>query len=175
MFREERGFPFFPHWVKEWMLKRVLENLVEGVCMVLVVALAVVVFLQVFNRFVLKAPLAWSEDLAMLLFQWVAFLGAAVGVKRIRHFGIELVVKRMSAKTRHWIEILIPWIMGFVALTMVTEGYKLILFNKNRIYSSMDLSYIWTYLAIPVSGVLIIIFLIQQEVGRLRGRKERGE
>jgi len=23
------------------------------------------------------------------------------------------------------------------------RGYKLILFNKNRIYSSMDLSYIW--------------------------------
>jgi TRAP-type C4-dicarboxylate transport system permease small subunit len=96
-------------------------------------------------------------------------------VKRVRHFGIELVVKRMSAKTRHWIEILIPWIMGCVALTMVTEGYKLLLFNKNRIYSSMDLSYIWTYLAIPVSGVLIIIFLIQQEVGRLRDRKEGGE
>jgi len=141
----------------------------------LVVALAVVVFLQVFNRFVLKTPLAWSEDLAMLLFQWVAFLGAAVGVKRMRHFGIELVVKRMSAKTRHRIEILIPWVMGFVALTLITEGYKLILFNKNRIYSSMDLSYIWTYSAIPVSGVLIIIFLIQQEVGRLRGRKEGGE
>ena len=141
----------------------------------LVVALAVVVFLQVFNRFVLKAPLAWSEDLAMLLFQWVAFLGAAVGVKRMRHFGIELVVKKMSARTRQRIEILIPWIMGFVALTLITEGYKLILFNKNRIYSSMDLSYIWTYSAIPVSGVLIIIFLIQQEVGRLRGRKEGGE
>jgi len=156
-------------------LKKLLGNLVEGVCMVLVVALAVVVFLQVFNRFVLKAPLAWSEDLAMLLFQWVAFLGAAVGVKRIRHFGIELVVKKMSAKMRHWIEILIPWIMGCVALTMVTEGYKLILFNKNRIYSTMDLSYIWTYSAIPVSGVLIIIFLIQQEAGRLRGRKEGGE
>jgi len=157
------------------MLKRILANLVEGVCMVLVVALAVVVFLQVFNRFVLKAPLAWSEDLAMLLFQWVAFLGAAVGVKRVRHFGIELVAKRMSAKARHWIEILIPWIMGCVGLTMVTEGYKLLLFNKNRIYSSMDLSYVWTYSAIPVSGVLIIIFLIQQEVGRLRGFKEGGK
>jgi TRAP-type C4-dicarboxylate transport system permease small subunit len=175
MFREGRGLSFFPHLAKERMLKRVLGNLVEGACMVLVVALAVIVFLQVFNRFVLKAPLAWSEDLAMLLFQWVAFLGAAVGVKRVRHFGIELVVKRMSAKTRHWIEIFIPWIMGCVALTMITEGYKLILFNKNRIYSSMDLSYIWTYSAIPVSGVLIIIFLIQQEVGRLRGRKEGGE
>jgi TRAP-type C4-dicarboxylate transport system permease small subunit len=153
-------------------LKRLLENLVEATCMVLVVALAVVVFLQVFNRFVLKAPLAWSEDLAMLLFQWVAFLGAAVGVKRRRHFGIELVVRKLSEKSRRWIEILVPFIVGIVAVTMITEGYKLIQFNINRIYSSMDLSYIWAYLPIPLSGVLIIIFLIEQEVRRLKGQKE---
>ena len=153
-------------------MKKLLADPVEKICMVLVVALVVVVFLQVFNRFVLKAPLAWSEDLAMLLFQWVAFLGAAVGVKRMRHFGIELVVKKLPAKARHWVEILIPWIMGLVALTMITEGYKVVLFNKNRIYASMDLSYIWAYSAIPVSGVLILIFLVQQEIGRLRGPKE---
>jgi TRAP-type C4-dicarboxylate transport system permease small subunit len=153
-------------------LKKLLANPVEKICMVLVVALAVVVFLQVFNRFVLKAPLAWSEDLAMLLFQWVAFLGAAVGVKRMRHFGIELVVKKLSARARHGVEILIPWIMGLVALTMITEGYKLVLFNQNRTYASMDLSYIWAYSAIPVSGVLIIIFLVQQEIQRLRGGRE---
>ena len=142
--------------------------------MLLVVALAIVVFLQVFNRFVLKAPLAWSEDLAMLLFQWVAFLGAAVGVKRIRHFGIELVVKRMSARARRWIELLVPFIMGAVAVTMITEGYTLIQFNRNRIYSSMDLSYIWAYLPIPISGVWMIIFLIQQEARRLKGESEGG-
>ncbi len=157
-------------------MKKVLGNFVERVCMVLVVALTVVVFLQVFNRFVLKAPLAWSEDLAMLLFQWVAFLGAAVGVKRMRHFGIELVVKKLSAKARHAIELLLPFLMGAVALTMITEGMKLIQFNRNRIYSSMDLSYTWAYLPIPVSGLLMILFLIQHEVQRFRERKAaRGE
>jgi TRAP-type C4-dicarboxylate transport system permease small subunit len=155
-------------------LKKFLGNLVEGTCMLLVVALSIVVFLQVFNRFVLKAPLAWSEDLAMLLFQWVAFLGAAVGVKRIRHFGIELVVKRMSAGARHAIELLVPFIMGVVAVTLITGGYTLIQFNRNRIYSSMDLSYIWAYLPIPVSGVGMIVFLIQQEARRLKGPKGEG-
>jgi TRAP-type C4-dicarboxylate transport system permease small subunit len=140
--------------------------------MILVAALAVIVFLQVFNRFILKAPLAWSEDLAMLLFQWVAFLGAAVGVKRTRHFGIELVVKRMSARARHWIEIaVIPLVVGAVAVVMIVQGYSLIQFNLNRVYSSMDLSYIWAYLPIPISGALIILFLIEQEVQRLRGQK----
>jgi TRAP-type C4-dicarboxylate transport system permease small subunit len=167
-----KGHGFSLSAVEERRVKKFFENLIERICMVLVVALAVIVFLQVFNRFVLKTPLAWSEDLAMLLFQWVAFLGAAVGVKRMRHFGIELVVKKMSAKARHGIERLTPILIGSVALSMITEGMKLIQFNRNRIYSSMDLSYIWAYLAIPVSGLLIIIFLIQHEARLFRERKE---
>lgn len=161
---------------KGFDVKDVLGDWVEKFCMVLVVALAVIVFLQVFNRFILKAPLAWSEDLAMLLFQWVAFLGAAVGVRRTRHFGIELVVKKMAAGTRHWIEIVVvPLVVGAVAVVMVIQGYRVILFNYNRVYSSMDLSYVWAYLPIPISGILIVIFLIQQEVERLKTRKaERG-
>ena len=153
-------------------MKRFLENLVEVTCMVLVVGLAIVVFLQVFNRFVLKAPLAWSEDLAMLLFQWVAFLGAAVGVKRMRHFGIELVVRKLSEKARRRVEILVPFVVGIVAVIMITEGYDLIGFNYNRIYSSMDLSYTWAYLPSPISGLLMIIYLVQQEVRRLKVQKE---
>lgn len=152
-------------------MKRVLADGVEWVCAVLVGLLAAVVFLQVFNRFVLKTPLAWSEDLAMLLFQWVAFLGAAVGVKRVRHFGIELVVKVLPETIRRWVELAVPVIMGIVAVTMISEGLGLVALNRTRIYSTMDLSYTWAFLPIPLSGALIIAYLIQHEVHRWRGRR----
>ncbi len=154
-------------------MKKALENGIEWVSAVLVVALAVVVFLQVFNRFVLKTPLAWSEDLAMLLFQWVAFLGAAIGVKRMRHFGIELVVRALPEWVRHRIELLVPLIMAIVALTMITEGWKLLALNRMRIYSTMSLSYTWAFLPIPLSGLLILVYLIQHEVQRWTGTDPR--
>ncbi len=152
-------------------MKRFLGNIVEWASMAFVVALAVVVFLQVFNRFVLKAPLAWSEDLAMLLFQWVVFLGAAVGVRRLRHFGIDLMVKKLPARMHRTIDLIVPFIVGIVALTMITEGLHLLTFNRARIYATMDLSYLWAYLPIPVSGCLMILYLILQEVQRW---KEQG-
>jgi len=155
-------------------VRKFLSNIVEWIAASLVVALAVIVFLQVFNRFLLKTPLAWSEDLAMLLFQWVAFLGAAIGVKRMRHFGIELVVRELSVKARRRIELVVPFIMGVLALTMVTEGIKLIAVNRSRIYSTMDLSYVWAFLAIPVSGGLILLYLFRNEVRRWRGA-EKGD
>jgi TRAP-type C4-dicarboxylate transport system permease small subunit len=156
-------------------VKRVLANGVEWVSAVMVVALALVVFVQVFNRFVLQTPLAWSEDLAMLLFQWVAFLGAALGVKRMSHFGIELVVKALPERAHRWVAQVVPVCIAIVALIMITEGVTLIRVNMNRTYSTMDLSYVWTFLPIPVSGVLILLYLVGNQVRRWRGTEEGGE
>ena len=150
------------------MVKKAFDNLIEGVCAVLMVALTVVVFIQVFNRFVLKTPLAWSEDLAMLLYQWVVFVGAALGVKRLRHFGIELVVRQLPQRLRHWVELLTPIAMAIVALVMIVQGWAILGLNRNRIYATMDLSYTWAFLPIPVAGALILLYLIRVEIDRWR-------
>ncbi len=155
-------------------MSKVLDHIVEGACAVVAVALAVTVFIQVFNRFVLKTPLAWSEDLAMLLFQWMVFLGAALGVKRMRHFGIELVVKQLPARARHALELAVPVIIGIVALIMVSQGITLLSFNMTRMYGTMNLSYTWAYLPIPVSGVLILLYLIPLTVRRWTRSPEEG-
>lgn len=151
-------------------MKRLLDDLIEAACAVAVVALAVIVFVQVFNRFVLKTPLAWSEDLAMLLFQWVVYLGAALGVKRMRHFGIELVVRQLPQRVRHGVELLTPIVMAIVAAVMIIQGWTILGLNRNRIYATMDLSYTWAFLPIPVSGVLILLYLVQVEISRWRGK-----
>jgi TRAP-type C4-dicarboxylate transport system permease small subunit len=154
-------------------MTKVLDHLVEAACAIVTVALAVTVFIQVFNRFVLQTPLAWSEDLAMLLFQWMVFLGAALGVKRMRHFGIELLVRQLPARARHALELLVPVIIGIVALIMVSQGITLLSFNLTRRYGTMNLSYTWAFLPIPVSGGLMLLYLLQLEVHRWRSTRGR--
>jgi TRAP-type C4-dicarboxylate transport system permease small subunit len=156
------------------MLKKAFDNLIEGACAILMVALAVVVFIQVFNRFVLQTPLAWSEDLAMLLYQWVVFVGAALGVKRMRHFGIELVVRQFPERIRHRVELVTPLVMLIVALVMIVQGYNILTLNIHRTFATMDLSYTWAFLPIPLGGVLIIVYLIQLEIERWKQVKEEG-
>ena len=151
-------------------MRKLWDSLIEAACAVAVVALTVIVCVQVFNRFVLKTPLAWSEDLAMLLFQWVVFLGAALGVKRLRHFGIELVVRRFPERLRHAVNLLTPAVMAVVALVMVFQGWAILGLNRTRIFATMDVTYTWAFLPIPISGVLILIYLVQMEIDRWRGK-----
>jgi len=150
-------------------VKKLLDTVVEAVSAVAVVALTVIVFVQVFNRFVLQTPLAWSEDLAMLLFQWVVFLGAALGVNRARHFSIELVVRHLPPWARHAVDLLTPIVMAIVALVMIVQGWAILGINRNRIYATMDVSYVWAFLPIPAAGVLILIYLAHLEWRRWRG------
>ncbi len=149
-------------------MRKFLAQIVEHVSVTLVVVLGIVVFLQVFNRYVLKAPLTWSEELAMLLFQWVAFLGSAVGVKRMSHFGIDLIVKRMPVPLQGTIRIIIPFLMGGVAFVMVFEGVRLLQFTRNEMYTALRLSHAWAYAAIPVSGLLSLFYLLQHEAAEWR-------
>jgi TRAP-type C4-dicarboxylate transport system permease small subunit len=54
------------------------------------VALAVVEVWQVVTRYVLDAPAAWTEAVALLLLKIALMLGAAVGVRQETHFRFAL-------------------------------------------------------------------------------------
>ena len=64
--------------------------------------------------------------------------------------------------------------MLVVAVVMILQGYTLLTLNLNRTFATMDLSYTWAFLPIPLGGVLIIVYLIQLEIERWKQVKEEG-
>jgi TRAP-type C4-dicarboxylate transport system permease small subunit len=93
----------------------------------------------------------------------------------MRHFGIELVVRQFPDRWRHRIELVSPLVMLVVAVVMIVQGWTMLGFNRNRTFATMDLSYTWAFLPIPLSGVLIIVYLIQLEIERWKQVKEEGQ
>jgi len=63
---------------------RVVWVVVDGVLLVCVGSITAAVTLQVVSR-LLGHSLPWTEELARLLFIWTAFLGMAVGFRRVEH------------------------------------------------------------------------------------------
>jgi TRAP-type C4-dicarboxylate transport system permease small subunit len=64
------------------VLLRALSQVVEGLLLLMMVVLCLDVFLGVFSRYVMARTFTWYDEIARLLFVWVVFLGAAVGVRR---------------------------------------------------------------------------------------------
>jgi TRAP-type C4-dicarboxylate transport system permease small subunit len=76
-------------------------GVVERVLGIALIALIVaMITVQVGTRYALNRPIVWVEDLATFAFIWAAFLGAAVGLKEIRHIKIETFVDRLAPAVR---------------------------------------------------------------------------
>ena len=63
-------------------------------------SMTLVIFAQVIFRYILKSPLAWSEELARYLFVWVSFIGSVVAARRNQHIGVEMLVNKLPAGFR---------------------------------------------------------------------------
>jgi TRAP-type C4-dicarboxylate transport system permease small subunit len=152
------------------MLKRVLSNGVEWVCMALMVVLSVDLILGVFSRYVLVRTFTWYDEIARACFVWLTFLGAAVGVKRQAHFRLHILVDRLSPRRREAVEILLPLLIIFFAGVLIQQGLVFLELGKFQQTPVMGLPKTWIYAAIPIGGALMIFYSLGPLWSALRGR-----
>jgi len=82
-----------------------LGTLVEVPAALLVVAEIVILFAGVVARYGLHRPLIWSDELASILFLWMAMLGAAVAFRRAEHMRMTAAVAGASPSTRAFLDL----------------------------------------------------------------------
>ena len=79
--------------------------LVELPAALLVVAEIVILFAGVVARYALHRPLIWSDELASILFLWLAMLGAAVAFRRAEHMRMTAVVASAQPAMRAYLDL----------------------------------------------------------------------
>src|SRR5882757_2258348 len=82
-----------------------LGTLVEVPAALLVVAEIVILFAGVVARYGFRRPLIWSDELASILFLWLAMLGAAVAFRRGEHMRMTAAVAGARPATRAFLDV----------------------------------------------------------------------
>src|SRR5436305_8427972 len=86
-------------------IESTLGRLVEIPAALLVIAEIVILFAGVVARYGLHRPLIWSDELASILFLWLAMLGAAVAFRRAEHMRMTAVVAGAKPATRGYLDV----------------------------------------------------------------------
>src|SRR5512133_1873305 len=92
------------HWTAP--LEAGLRYLVEIPAALLVVAEIVVLLAGVTGRYVFHEPLIWSDELASMLFLWLAMLGSVIALRRGEHMRMTAFVAMGSPRTRAFLDVL---------------------------------------------------------------------
>ena len=73
------------------------HRLEDWIAFVVFWAMAAIVFLQFFTRYVLNDSLAWTEEIARYGLIWITFIGAAVVVRKNSHIAVEVLLHFLPA------------------------------------------------------------------------------
>ena len=87
-------------------IDRWLRRAVEIPAALAVVAEVVILFVGILARGVFHTPIIWSDELASILFLWLAMLGAAIAVQRGAHMRLSFLVSALSPRAQAWFETL---------------------------------------------------------------------
>ncbi len=136
--------------------------------------MTVVVFLQVFFRFVIKGSLPWSEELSRYLMIWAVFFGASMGAKSGAHIGVEAFTRLFPRSARKaailiagFFSVLFCIIIFFLSAKVVGAIYK-----TGQVSPAMEMPMYWAYLAVPVGSIMMAVRFLQATA--IKWKKEGG-
>jgi TRAP-type transport system small permease protein len=111
----------------------------DGLVLCLFWALAVVVFLQFFTRYVLNSSLGWTEEIARYLLIVVTFLGSAMAVRKRSHIAIEFFYRYFGPTGRHRLALAVDTIclLFYLVAAWITGSLAL---KTRQLMTSIDLS-----------------------------------
>ena len=135
-----------------------LGSIVAGAAALLVVAEIIILFTGVSARYLFQKPIIWSDELAGILFLWLAMLGAVVAFQRAEHMRMTAFVGKLGPGRRAFFDVLaIAAPLTFLALVL-QPAYE---FASDEAFVStpaFDISNLWRAAALPI-GLGLMLFI----------------
>lgn len=139
--------------------KTTLENMLARLLVVLMGVMVINVLWQVFSRYVLGEPSAFTDELARFLMIWLGLLGTAYVSGKNGHVAIDVLAKRTSIKKQAILKKVVSVIiLLFCMCVMVIGGGWLVYttYELKQLSPALGLPLAYVYIVIPLSGLIVM-------------------
>ena len=144
-----------------------LEALLMILCGVCMFGFTLAVFFDVTTR-TIGYPWLWLQQVTTGFFAWGVFVGMAAATRRLDHIYLAEITRRMTGARRQVVETVNRLVVLVIAGFMIGFGVQNAILDLGsfRMPSLIPLT-VYTVI-VPVSGVLIALFTVEQIVNGLR-------
>jgi len=137
------------------------------------IATILIVFFEVLMRYVFRAPLITSVELARLGFVWSCFLGAALGVKRGSHIRFLFFLEKCGPRGGALLQLGGSLLCAAFFAFMVLQGVEMTQRVYETYFPALGFSQLWLYLPLPLStGIMLVhgLAFVAADLAALRAR-----
>jgi TRAP-type C4-dicarboxylate transport system permease small subunit len=138
---------------------KAFNRVVDGAAFTLFAAVLVLVNVQIVCRFVLSLSVPWTEEVSRLLFIWLAYIGAAIGLREGSLIVIDTLPEMLGPRGRAWIRPIVALCSVVVIIFLFAASIPLVLSVWPTTLATVDwISNGWAYLAFTVSFALMMLY-----------------
>lgn len=136
-------------------------------------AVAAILIVQVFSRYVLNSSLAWGEEVSSFLMVWAGLLGACALARQDRYICFSVLKDSRHPGVRRGARLLAALATLLFSAILVYYGAQVSFFSAYSPRSSAaEIPLAWVYAIFPLAGMLALAASALRIVDLLRGRDE---
>lgn len=133
---------------------------VSGVALV---AITLAIPYGVFRRYALASPVGWPEPFSILMMVLFTFVGGAAVYRAKLHVAVVALLDAVSERARAAMIVLVNLCLAGACLFMAVYGVQLVRATWHQsIPEFPGLSVGLTYMPIPLSGLITLLFLVER-------------
>ena len=156
-------------------IRKFIEKTLEWLLVFLMSVLVIDVLWQVTSRYIMNSPSSFTDELAGFLLIWVGLLGAAYVAGKREHLAIDLLVQRSGPKRKFYLEMIISSVIIIFAITVMIIGGTWLAYTRFFLSvksAALGLRLGGVYIVLPVSGVLITYFDIDNMINMVKENRK---
>jgi TRAP-type C4-dicarboxylate transport system permease small subunit len=142
-------------WLEEWLLMAAFS------------AMGIALLSQVFFRYILNAPLIWSEELARYLLVWVTFLGINYGVRHRAHIEMEYFFTKFPRLLQRVIPIITQAFTVGCLLVFLPGAVRFVAAQRGIESSAMQVNMGLVYAVLPIGMAITTASLTADAIRRI--------
>lgn len=141
-------------------LDRAIGLVVDPICSLLIVVEVAILASGVFSRYVLHNALVWSDELATIIFLWIAMLGAVSAMRSGTHMRLSIIAGRSGPVRSRWFDAISSVIVGLFCLEMIVASREVFVLEMIDLTPALNIPRSWSVAPIIIAMALILTIAI---------------
>ncbi|WP_247540084.1 TRAP transporter large permease subunit [Bradyrhizobium sp. 168] len=144
---------------RSWVVtaNRILGHVVAVPAALLVLAEIAVLSSGIVGRYVFRPPIVWSDELAGILFLWLAMLGSVIAFQRGEHMRMTAIVGVLSAELRAFLDVVAAAASLAFLVLVVWPAYEFAADEAFVTTPALEIVNTWRAAALPIGIGLMLI------------------
>lgn len=131
-------------------------------CQITFIAMVIICFAVVVNRYLLKQPMSWGEPIVLMCMVYMSLVSAALAIRKDTHIRMQLIDFFLPPKAISVLRAMGQILIFGFGVFMIVYGVQFTQLAGRNVMTGVGIKSSWLYITCPIAGVAMCLMEIER-------------